>query len=87
LCNCKINLRGKISENGVRISVCDNGISVDPKHHERVFEMFKKLNANESGSGMGLAICKKIIEKHHGEIWMEINEPMGTKLIFDLPNA
>ncbi|HMB00492.1 MAG TPA: response regulator [Spirochaetota bacterium] len=49
----------------------DNGIGIEPRHYQRVFNMFEKLANNENASGMGLAIVKKIIENHNGEIWLK----------------
>lgn len=71
------------------ISVSDNGIGVDGKHHQSIFEMFRKLHSRSEyqGSGIGLALCKTIIERHGGTIWMTSNEGGGSCFSFTLPLA
>ncbi len=69
------------------VAVSDNGIGIDPKYSERIFEMFERLNdrMNYPGSGMGLPICKKIVEAHNGRIWFESQTGEGTTFYFSLP--
>jgi len=61
--------------------VRDNGIGVEPKYHERIFGLFNKLNPKTEGSGIGLALVKRIIEIHKGRIWVE-SEGLGTGTTF-----
>lgn len=68
-------------------SVTDNGIGVDPNYHNEIFGMFKRLSSQmvPSGSGIGLAICKSVIENHNGKIWVESKLGSGSKFKFTLP--
>jgi light-regulated signal transduction histidine kinase (bacteriophytochrome) len=68
-------------------SVNDNGLGFDMKYGERIFVIFQRLHTKEMypGSGIGLAVCKKIIERHGGSIWAESEPGKGTKFSFTLP--
>jgi light-regulated signal transduction histidine kinase (bacteriophytochrome) len=74
------------SNSGWEFSIKDNGIGLDEKYKDKVFSPFQRINTqNNSGTGMGLAICKKVVRLHGGEIWYEKNKDLGTTFFFTLP--
>src|SRR5215472_7446955 len=70
---------------GALVAVCDSGPGIDPAHLDRVFDAF--YTTKSSGTGMGLSICRSIIDAHGGKLWAEANEPRGAAFQFTLPGA
>jgi signal transduction histidine kinase len=68
---------------GTLVAVRDSGPGIDAQHLDRVFDAF--YTTKPSGTGMGLAICRSIIDAHGGKLWAEANEPRGAVFQFTLP--
>ncbi|MBC8179073.1 MAG: hypothetical protein ISR61_01680 [Desulfobacteraceae bacterium] len=67
--------------------VRDNGMGIEPQHHERIFQIFQRLNPRDKfpGNGIGLAICRKIVERHGGRMWVASKKGEGAIIYFTLP--
>jgi signal transduction histidine kinase len=83
----EIHVSARRSEGRVHVSVRDNGIGIDPAHVEQIFKMFQRLHSADEyeGTGIGLAISKKIVERHGGQIGIEPAPGGGTTFTFDIP--
>lgn len=71
------------------ITVEDNGIGVEPDQQEKIFEVFKRLHTNDKypGTGIGLSVCRRIVKRHGGKIWLESEPGVGSKFSFDIPSS
>jgi len=83
----RIRITAQAGKDMWTLGVSDNGIGIDPQYHEHIFGLFKRLHGGSkySGSGMGLAICQKIVERYQGRIWVESEPGRGSNFLFTLP--
>jgi signal transduction histidine kinase len=82
-----IKIKYQENENETIVSVEDNGIGIKQEYSDKVFKLFHRLNrdAGYEGTGVGLSICKNIVEKYNGKIWFESEERKGTIFYIKLP--
>jgi light-regulated signal transduction histidine kinase (bacteriophytochrome) len=83
-----VHISAHLQEKSWQFAVQDNGIGIDPQFADRIFVIFQRLHTRRcySGTGIGLSICKKIVELHHGCIWVESQPNHGSAFYFTLAN-
>ncbi len=86
--DARVDIGGKREEKQAILHVRDNGIGIERRYHDRVFELFRQLDQKCSGTGIGLALAKRIIEEHNGRIWVESDGPgTGSTFCFSIPDS
>jgi PAS domain S-box-containing protein len=81
----RIHLSAEEHDGEIRFTVSDNGIGIDPAYHQQIFGVFKRLHGKDvPGTGIGLALCKRIVEKHGGRIWVDSEVGKGARFCFTL---
>lgn len=81
----QITISAETTTSGWVFTVADNGVGVPPRHRERVFKLFQRLSRDYPGTGLGLGICRKIVQRHGGAIWVEDSETGGAAFRFSIP--
>jgi PAS domain S-box-containing protein len=85
----EVHISARRGEREWVFSVADNGIGIDSQYHDKVFEVFKRLHTQSeySGTGIGLSVCRRVVERHSGKIWITSVMGQGTTFSFTIPDT
>ena len=83
----KVGVSAERSGSNWIVSVSDNGIGIEAGQHKRIFELFRRLHTEDEypGTGMGLTLCRRIVQRHGGKIWLESDTGNGSTFYFSIP--
>jgi len=84
----RIHVSAERKDDAWVFSVADNGIGIEPEQHQRIFEIFRRLHTQQEypGTGIGLAVCRRIVDRHGGTIWVESEPGKGSTFAFTIPD-
>jgi len=82
-----VEISAHTTDKGVEFIVADDGVGIPERQQEKIFDIFEQGTVAESGSGIGLAVCERIVHRHDGDIWVDSTESEGTEFTFTIPQT
>ena len=81
----RVRIKARRQDGMIVFAMQDNGLGILPQYQPQIFGIFKRLSRSTSGTGIGLAICQRIVERHGGRIWVKSDPGSGSTFLFTLP--